>query len=348
MRHGAVLLNFSREEVVEADAVARALWRRRRLRATCAISRARACTAIPAVVALPHLGASTREAEDNCAVMVAQQVRDYPGARQHPQRGELSRRRDGARVALPLGIANANVPNMLGQISTTMANAGLNIHNMLNKSKGEMAYTLVDVDSPVVAGCGATSWPGSRACCRCVIFLRDGGSGERRPGRAAQTHRRARRPHPAACQRARGARPPDRRAEGRWLRCIGPSAKRRCCAGCTKRTPARCRPRRWSGCSPRSFRLAVRWRTRCRVAFLGPRGTFSEEAAHKRFGGSVRAVACASIDEVFRQVEARQVGFGVVPVENSTDGAVGPHAGPAGRHDARMCGEVCCPCTSAS
>ena len=48
-----------------------------------------------------------------------------------------------------IGIANANVPNMLGQISTAMAQAGLNIHNMVNKSRGEMAYTLVDVDSPV-------------------------------------------------------------------------------------------------------------------------------------------------------------------------------------------------------
>ena len=48
-----------------------------------------------------------------------------------------------------VAIANANVPNMLGQISTTMANAGLNIHNMVNKSRGEMAYTLVDVDSAV-------------------------------------------------------------------------------------------------------------------------------------------------------------------------------------------------------
>jgi chorismate mutase/prephenate dehydratase len=59
------------------------------------------------------------------------------------------------------------------------------------------------------------------------------------------------------------------------------------------------------------------------VAFLGPRGTFSEEAAIKRFGSSVKGVPCASIDEVFRQVEAREAGFGVVPVENSTDGAVG-------------------------
>jgi D-3-phosphoglycerate dehydrogenase len=50
-----------------------------------------------------------------------------------------------------VAIANANVPNMLGQISTAMAQVGLNIHNMLNKSRGEVAYTLVDVDSPIPA-----------------------------------------------------------------------------------------------------------------------------------------------------------------------------------------------------
>ena len=76
------------------------------------------------------------------------------------------------------------------------------------------------------------------------------------------------------------------------------------------------------------------------VAFLGPRGTFSEEAAHKRFGGSVDSVPCGSIDEVFRQVEARQVGFGVVPVENSTDGAVGRTLDLLLATPARICGEV--------
>jgi D-3-phosphoglycerate dehydrogenase len=61
-----------------------------------------------------------------------------------------SQRGDDARVAVPrVAISNAEaLPNMLGQISTTMAHAGLNIHNMVNKSRGEMAYTLVDVDSP--------------------------------------------------------------------------------------------------------------------------------------------------------------------------------------------------------
>jgi D-3-phosphoglycerate dehydrogenase / 2-oxoglutarate reductase len=101
------------------------------------------------VIALPHLGASTGEAEENCAVMVTDQLRDYlehgnvANAVNFPN---VSMARESAyRVA----IANANVPNMLGQISTAMAQAGLNIHNMVNKSRGEMAYTLVDVDSAV-------------------------------------------------------------------------------------------------------------------------------------------------------------------------------------------------------
>jgi D-3-phosphoglycerate dehydrogenase / 2-oxoglutarate reductase len=101
------------------------------------------------VLALPHLGASTVEAEENCAIMVADQLRSYlehgnvENAVNFPQ---VSMARESAfRVA----IANANVPNMLGQISTAMANAGLNIHNMVNKSRGDMAYTLVDVDSAV-------------------------------------------------------------------------------------------------------------------------------------------------------------------------------------------------------
>jgi chorismate mutase/prephenate dehydratase len=79
------------------------------------------------------------------------------------------------------------------------------------------------------------------------------------------------------------------------------------------------------------------------VAFLGPRGTFSEEAALKRFGASVRGVPCSSIDEVFRQVEARQVAFGVVPVENSTDGAVGRTLDLLLATATKICGEVLLP-----
>jgi D-3-phosphoglycerate dehydrogenase len=148
MRPGAVLLNFSREGVVADSAVLDALAAQRLGQYVCDFPGA-ALHGQPHVVALPHLGASTREAEDNCAVMVVDQLRDYLengnlcNAVNFPQ---VSMARESAyRVA----IANANVPNMLGQISTAMAQAGLNIHNMVNKSRGEMAYTLVDVDSPV-------------------------------------------------------------------------------------------------------------------------------------------------------------------------------------------------------
>ena len=148
MRSGAVLLNFSREGVVHEAAVLAALNAKQLAWYVCDFPGA-ALHGHERVVALPHLGASTREAEENCAVMVANQLRDFlehgnvVNAVNFPQ---VSMARESSyRVA----IANANVPNMLGQISTAMANAGLNIHNMVNKSRGDMAYTLVDVDSPV-------------------------------------------------------------------------------------------------------------------------------------------------------------------------------------------------------
>jgi D-3-phosphoglycerate dehydrogenase len=148
MRGDAVLLNFSRDGVVEEAAVLAALGSERLGCYVCDFP-SPATQGRDRVIALPHLGASTREAEENCAVMVVDQLRDYlehgnvVNAVNFPQ---VTMARESAyRVA----IANANVPNMLGQISTAMASAGLNIHNMVNKSRGEMAYTLVDVDSAV-------------------------------------------------------------------------------------------------------------------------------------------------------------------------------------------------------
>jgi D-3-phosphoglycerate dehydrogenase len=147
---GAVLLNFAREGVVDEQAVIAALDDGRLAAYLCDFPTA-ALIGHAKVVALPHLGASTAEAEENCAIMVVDEVRDYleHGTIRHavnfPAVG--MERESPWRVA----IANANVPNMLGQISSAMARAGLNIHNMVNKSRGEMAYTLVDVDSPVDA-----------------------------------------------------------------------------------------------------------------------------------------------------------------------------------------------------
>ena len=152
MRAGAVLLNFSREGVVNEAAVLAALDAsdpKKRLAWYACDFPSAAVNAHARVVALPHLGASTAEAEENCAIMVVDQLRDYlehgnvVNAVNFP--AVTMARESSYRVA----IANANVPNMLGQISTAMAGAGLNIHNMVNKSRGDMAYTLVDVDSPV-------------------------------------------------------------------------------------------------------------------------------------------------------------------------------------------------------
>lgn len=148
MKHGAVLVNFSREGVIDEQAVLDGLESKKLRAYVCDFPTVR-MKSHPGVIALPHLGASTQEAEDNCAVMVVEQVREFL------ENGNIGYSVNFPSVQMPresafrMAIANANVPNMLGQISTAMAEAGLNIHNMVNKSRGEMAYTLVDLDSPV-------------------------------------------------------------------------------------------------------------------------------------------------------------------------------------------------------
>jgi D-3-phosphoglycerate dehydrogenase len=148
MKAGAVLLNFSRDGVVEDAAALKAL-ESKHLRCYVTDFPSAALIGRPGVVALPHLGASTSEAEDNCAVMVIDQVREYLA------HGTMENAVNFPDAQMPrespyrLAIANANVPNMLASISNAMGSRKINIHNMLNKSRGEMAYTLVDVDSAV-------------------------------------------------------------------------------------------------------------------------------------------------------------------------------------------------------
>jgi len=148
MKPGSVLLNFARDALIDAEAVRASLDAGHLKYYLCDFPSA-GLRGHPRVVALPHLGASTEEAEANSAVMVVDQVREYL------ENGTIANAVNFPNVDMPrespyrVAIANSNVPNMLGQISTAMGHAGLNIHNMVNKSRGEMAYTLVDVDSPV-------------------------------------------------------------------------------------------------------------------------------------------------------------------------------------------------------
>ncbi len=145
MNAGGIIVNFARGGVVDNAAVIAALDSGG-LHAFVSDFPTPELIAHPKVVALPHLGASTAEAEENCAVMVAENVKDYleNGNIRYSVNFPESRlpRLDSWRITL----ANANVPNMVGQVSTCIANAGLNIEDLLNKSIGDLAYTIVDVN----------------------------------------------------------------------------------------------------------------------------------------------------------------------------------------------------------
>ena len=148
MHDNGILINFSRRGIVKRKALLNALDSGK-LHAFVTDFPTAELIAHPKVIALPHLGASTAEAEENCAIMVTENVRDFlenGNIRYSVNFPEASMPRNGTyRIA----IANANVPNMVGQISTCLANAGLNIEDLLNKSRGELAYTVVDLDAAV-------------------------------------------------------------------------------------------------------------------------------------------------------------------------------------------------------
>ena len=151
MRPGPVVLNFARGGIVDEHAVLGALDSGRLRSYVCDFPSA-ALAGHPKVVALPHLGASTAEAEENCAVMAADQLRDFlldgtiRNSVNFPE-AHLPRNSATARIA----VVNSNVPNMVGQISAAVAEAGLNIADLLNKSRGDIAYTLIDLDGEVPA-----------------------------------------------------------------------------------------------------------------------------------------------------------------------------------------------------
>jgi D-3-phosphoglycerate dehydrogenase len=145
---GATILNFARDGIVDEDALITALE---------AGKVKYYVTDFPIddkkdherVIALPHLGASTAEAEDNCAIMVANQIKDYL------ENGNILNSVNFPEAKMPragkerLAITHKNIPNMVGQISTAVADAGANIVDMLNKSRDEVAYTLIDLESEI-------------------------------------------------------------------------------------------------------------------------------------------------------------------------------------------------------
>ncbi|MBI5462465.1 MAG: phosphoglycerate dehydrogenase [Gammaproteobacteria bacterium] len=152
MKKGVVLLNFARNGIIDDQAVLAAIESGKVYAYVCDFP-SNLLKNHPRVITLPHLGASTVEAEENCAVMVADQVREYL------ENGTVLNSVNFPEVNMPrtegfrLAVVNANVPNMLGQISTVLAEAGHNILDMLNKSRGELAYTLVDVETALSESC---------------------------------------------------------------------------------------------------------------------------------------------------------------------------------------------------
>jgi D-3-phosphoglycerate dehydrogenase len=149
LRKPGIVLNFARAAIVDDEAVVAALDGGALHAYVCDFPRS-SLKGHPRIIALPHLGASTLEAEENCAVMIVEQLRDFL------ENGNIRNSVNYPEAVLPrlpnttrLSIANRNIPNMVGQISTALATDGINIADLLNKSRGEYAYTLVDIDGSV-------------------------------------------------------------------------------------------------------------------------------------------------------------------------------------------------------
>ena len=145
MKRGAVILNFARNGLVDDEAVVKALDEGQLYAYVCDFP-SNLLKNHPRVVTLPHLGASTIEAEENCAIMVADEVREWL------ENGNITNSVNFPEINLPrnggyrLAVVNSNVPNMVGQISSDLGKSGLNIVDMLNRSRGNIAVTLLDVD----------------------------------------------------------------------------------------------------------------------------------------------------------------------------------------------------------
>ncbi|MCB1850680.1 MAG: 3-phosphoglycerate dehydrogenase, partial [Gammaproteobacteria bacterium] len=150
MKRNAVLLNFSRAGIIDDQAVVAALDDQRLYAYICDFP-SNLLKDHPRCITLPHLGASTVEAEENCAIMIADQLKAYL------EDGNIENSVNFPSINLPrnggfrIAIVNSNVPNMVGQISTDLAEAGLNIVDMLNRSRDNIAVTLLDMDKQPTA-----------------------------------------------------------------------------------------------------------------------------------------------------------------------------------------------------
>jgi D-3-phosphoglycerate dehydrogenase len=159
MRDGVVILNFSRSGIVDDEAVCEAIDAGKVYAYVCDFPSVR-LKDHPRVITLPHLGASTREAEDNCAVMVTTQIREYL------EQGNIKNSVNFPEVYLPrkgamrLAVVNDNVPDMVARISHFLGKEQVNIEHMVNESNGALAYTLLDTDTvisdDIVANIAAT------------------------------------------------------------------------------------------------------------------------------------------------------------------------------------------------
>lgn len=143
VKEGMVLLNFAREEIVDGRAVADAL-QSGQLGKYISDFPTPQLIGVKGAILTPHIGASTDEAEDNCAIMAAEQIRDFlenGNIRNSVNFPELSLERNGIRLA----ISNRNVPKILGNILSILADENINVVDMLNKSRNDIAYNLIDV-----------------------------------------------------------------------------------------------------------------------------------------------------------------------------------------------------------
>jgi D-3-phosphoglycerate dehydrogenase len=150
MRPGTCLLNFSRDEIVDTNALIAALDSGQLGKYISDFPRPE-LLGRENVISMPHIGASTREAEENCAVMAADQLIDFlenGNVKNSVNYPALSLDRvAGAAKGTRLAITNKNVPKMLGQITSVLADQNINVIDMLNKSRGELAYNLIDLES---------------------------------------------------------------------------------------------------------------------------------------------------------------------------------------------------------